>query len=45
VQVYTAFEAVVSATSTRPEAARRWIEFVTAPSAVPVLEAKGLKPG
>jgi molybdate transport system substrate-binding protein len=45
VQVYTTFEAVVSASSRRPQAARRWIEFVTAPSAVPVLKAKGLEPG
>ena len=43
-QVYTTFEAVVSSSSREPEAARRWIRFLTGPVAAPVIRAKGMEP-
>jgi len=45
VQVYTTFEAILSPSSRRPDAARRLIDFLTAPAAAPVLRAKGMEPG
>lgn len=45
IQVYTAFQAVVGSNARQPEAARRLIEFLTAPAAAPVIRAKGMEPG
>ncbi len=43
-QVYTAFGAAVSARSSRPDAARRFIAFLTTPAAAVVITAKGMEP-
>lgn len=43
VQVYTTFQAVVSSRARQPEAARRWIQFLTSPLAAPVLREKGME--
>jgi len=45
VQHYIVFTAGVGADVTDPSAAKALITFLTAPSAVPVLTAKGLEPG
>jgi ABC-type molybdate transport system substrate-binding protein len=45
VQVYTTFDAVVGSSARQPEAARRWLEFLTAPAAISVIRAKGMEPG
>ncbi len=45
VQVYTTFEAVISVSARRGEAAREWIRLLTAPVAAPVIKAKGMEPG
>lgn len=45
VQVYTTFDAVVGASAREPDAARRFIQFLTAPAAIPVIRAKGMEPG
>jgi molybdate transport system substrate-binding protein len=45
VQVYTTFQAVVGSNSRQPEAGRRFLQFLTAPAAAPVIRAKGMEPG
>ena len=45
VQHYVVFTAGVGADVTNPGPAKELIMFLTAPSAVPVLKAKGLEPG
>jgi molybdate transport system substrate-binding protein len=45
VQVYTTFQAAVGSRSRQPEGARRLIQFLTAPAAMPVIRAKGMEPG
>jgi molybdate transport system substrate-binding protein len=45
VQVYTTFQAVVGANARQPQAAGRWITFLTSPVAIPVIRAKGMEPG
>ncbi len=45
VQVYTVFQAVVGSSSRRPEAGRRFLQFLTAPAAAPIIRAKGMEPG
>jgi molybdate transport system substrate-binding protein len=44
-QVYTVFPAGVSANAKDPAAAQSFVKFLTAPSAVPVIKAKGMEPG
>ena len=43
VQVYTTFQAVVGSSARLPEAARRWIQFLTAPAVLPIIRAKGME--
>jgi molybdate transport system substrate-binding protein len=45
IQVYTVFEAIVSANSKAPDAARALIKFLTGPAANPVIKAQGMEPG
>jgi molybdate transport system substrate-binding protein len=45
IQVYTAFEGAVSATSKAPDAARALIKFLTGTGAIPVIKAQGMEPG
>jgi molybdate transport system substrate-binding protein len=45
IQVYTVFEAIVSANSKAPDAARVLIKFLTGPAANPVIKAQGMEPG
>ena len=44
-QAYIVFTAAGSATAKQPEAAKAFIQFLTAPAALPVIRAKGLEPG
>jgi molybdate transport system substrate-binding protein len=44
IQSYVAFVAAVGASSKAPEAATQLIEFLTGPSAVPVIRAQGMEP-
>jgi molybdate transport system substrate-binding protein len=44
IQLTTAFAAAVSANAKEPEPAKTLIKFLTAPTAAPVLKAKGLDP-
>jgi molybdate transport system substrate-binding protein len=45
IQVYTAFDGAVSASSKAPDAARALIEFLTGTTAIPVIKAQGMEPG
>jgi molybdate transport system substrate-binding protein len=45
VQLYTAFAIALSAKAQQPDAAKALINFLAAPTVVPVLKAKGLEPG
>jgi molybdate transport system substrate-binding protein len=45
IQVYTAFEGAVSASSKAPDAARALIEFLSGTTAIPVIKAQGMEPG
>jgi molybdate transport system substrate-binding protein len=45
IQIYTVFEAGVSAAAKEGEAAKAFVQFLTAPAAAPVIKAKGLEPG
>ena len=45
IQVYTVFEAAVSANSRAPEAARALINFLIGPAAIRAIKAQGMEPG
>ena len=45
IQVYTVFEAAVSANSKAPEAARALINFLIGPAAIRAIKAQGMEPG
>jgi molybdate transport system substrate-binding protein len=45
VQSYVTLTAGVGAQATQPGVAQDFIQFLTAPAAVPVIKAKGLEPG
>jgi molybdate transport system substrate-binding protein len=45
VQVYTTFDAIVGSSARRPEAARRFLGFLTEPAAILVIRGKGMEPG
>jgi molybdate transport system substrate-binding protein len=45
IQVYTVFEAIVSANSKAPDAARALIKFLAGPAVHPVIKAQGMEPG
>ena len=45
IQVYTVFEAIVSANSKAPDAARALIRFLAGPAVHPVIKAQGMEPG
>jgi molybdate transport system substrate-binding protein len=44
IQIYATFEAVVSANSKTPDAARALIEFLSGPIAIPVIRSQGMDP-
>ena len=44
IQSYVDFEAAVSATASVPSIAKELIEFVTGPTAIPVIRSKGMEP-
>jgi molybdate transport system substrate-binding protein len=45
IQSYTYFSAAVSATSKEADAARAFVKFLAAPTALAVIKAKGMEPG
>ena len=45
IQSYVHWSAGVSAGSAAPDAARKLIEFLRSPTALPVLKAQGMEPG
>ena len=45
IQLSSVYPAAVSTGAKEPDAAKAFIKFLTAPSAIPVLKAKGLEPG
>jgi molybdate transport system substrate-binding protein len=44
-QWYLVLPAGIAVASKNPDAAKALIKFITSPSAVPVLKAKGMEPG
>ena len=45
IQLSSVYPAAVGPGAKEPDAAKAFIKFLTAPSAIPVLKAKGLEPG
>ena len=45
IQLSSVYLAAVGTGAKEPDAAKAFIKFLTAPSAIPVLKAKGLEPG